>query len=531
MRAGTKHSVSRPRGIRALCLAAIVAAGASAGAAAQTVKLVSPSGGVDLSGRLVAFEDGVYTLETLFGTISVAAARVRCIGDPCPETGLDDSPGAIRIAGADRLAARAVPGLLEGFAASLGGVAAAQDIPGGTLWRGLTATDAPPLFAAELRDLSGADSLSDTLQGGYDLTVTAVPPLGVPLTEADAAAIDRLERDGAATTVALQGVLLVVHPRNRIDNLTPEEISALLTGRIDNWSRLGGADLPVRVVAQPGGGLVGAILRDRFLDGGALALDADAQVLADDAAVADEVAETPGAIGVVGLEGAGPAKPVGITVACGLTAEPGTFSAKTGEYPLHHRLVLLQTDDAGDPARALREYAASEAADATLRRLGLLDMSVVRHDQLAAARPVRAAIDISPDEGQVNLLRELYIDMLEWDRLSTTFRFDPDQPLALSAGSGPALERLGAYLRQLPAGTEIAFVGFTDGSGSFDERLRRAQFRADVVMSALAETVEPGALSRLRITGKGYADLKPVGCFADEHGRRLNRRVEVWVRR
>ncbi len=530
MSAGNNRSVSCAKVFRALLLAAAGTLVVAPATSAQTVTLVSPSGAVDLTGRLTSFQDDAYTLETMFGTVSIAADRVRCIGDACPRTQTERTNDTFTIVGADRLGARAASSLVEGYANSLGGVAAVQDIPGGTLWRGLTTTDEPPLFSAEVRDLSGASPLSSTLGG--DLAITAIPPVGLRTGNTDAEVIARLQDAGIATTIGLQGVQLIVHPRNRIDNLTPEEVSALLTGKIDNWSMLGGSNLRVRIVAQPQSGLIGAILRERFLAGGSLAIDNDSRILADDEAVADEVAETPGAIGFVGLEGAGQAKPVGITVACGLTPDPGAFSAMTGEYPLHHRLTLFGPDDTTEGhAGAFRRYAASAQAADTLHQLGLLDMAMLRHDQLAASVPVRAAIDISPDERQVNLLRELYIDMLEWDRLSATFRFDPDEPLALAPGSALELERLGNYLRRLPTGTDVAFVGFTNSTGTFDERLRRSQFRADIVLSALAEQVDAAALRRLRIQSKGFADLKPVGCFAEESGRSLNRRVEVWVRR
>jgi len=532
MPAGSKDANLRASPYRALLLATAGMVALATTASAQTVTLVSPSGGVELTGRLVSYQDDAYTLETMFGTISVSTDRVQCMGSACPKAEAAPTDGTITIVGVDRLGARAASGLVEGYASSLGGVAAAQDMSDGTLWRGLTTTDDPPLFSAEVRDLSRAGPLDAVMNERFDLAITAIPPVGRRTSNEDANVIGHLLDAGSATTIGVQGVQLIVHPRNRIDNLTPEEVSALLTGRIGNWSMLGGADMQVRVVAQPQGGLVGAILRERFLNGGTLTMDSDSRILADDEAVAAEVAETPGAIGFVGLEGDEPAKPVGITVACGLTPDPGAFSAKTGEYPLHHRLTLFGPDDStAGHAGAIRRYALSDKANDTIEQLGLIDMSVLRHDQLTAALPVRAAIDISPDERQVNLLRELYIDMLEWDRLSATFRFDPGEPLALAPGSNLELERLGAYLRRLPAGTDIAFVGFTNSTGTFDERLRRSQFRADVVLSALAEQVDAAALRHIRIQSKGFADLKPVGCFAEERGRSLNRRVEVWVKR
>ncbi|MHA3976081.1 phosphate ABC transporter substrate-binding/OmpA family protein [Halovulum sp. GXIMD14794] len=510
--------------VRRLALAAGLGCAVSA-APAQTVQLISPSGSASVSGTLTGVTDGVYQLNTLFGPVSIAADEVRCLGEACP-----GGQQATVVAAADPLALRMLPRLFEGLAFSLGGLAAAQEGGGPTRWLGLTSTESPPLFTAELMDLSVAGGLPALLEGGWDIAAVTVPPLGARHDGPTARALRRLEREAAPITVGIEGVVLVAHPDLPIESLTLEEATALFSGRIRSWSELGGPDLPVRLVAQPDRTPASQVLKARILTSGKL--PDTARTLADDDAVADLVAETPGAVGYVGLDGAGETRVLGLTGACGLVPEPGAFSAKTGEYPLHHRVTLLSGPGPlpADVA-ALRGFAGSSGVDTSVRDAGLIDMSVLRRDQNAAAPGIRAAIEISPDEAQVNLLRELYIDLLEWDRLSTTFRFDPEDPIVLAPATGPDLERLGAYLSRLPAGTDVAFAGFTDSEGGFDERLRLSEFRADVVYSALAEVVAPEVLSRLRIHMKGYADLKPVGCFADEDGRRLNRRVEIWVRR
>lgn len=53
-------------------------------ASAQEVNLSSKDGGVNLTGDLVEFKDGTYTLETRLGLINVEADLVNCVGDGCP---------------------------------------------------------------------------------------------------------------------------------------------------------------------------------------------------------------------------------------------------------------------------------------------------------------------------------------------------------------------------------------------------------------------------------------------------------------
>lgn len=54
-------------------------------------------------------------------------------------------------------------------------------------------------------------------------------------------------------TIALDGIALVIHPSNKIENITLEQIKGIFTGEIKNWSELGGADTEIVVVSRENG--------------------------------------------------------------------------------------------------------------------------------------------------------------------------------------------------------------------------------------------------------------------------------------
>ncbi|MEW5963897.1 MAG: substrate-binding domain-containing protein [Pseudomonadota bacterium] len=92
-------------------------------------------------------------------------------------------------------------------------------------------------------------------------------------------------------------VAFAVHPGNPVRRLPIETVKAILTGRIVNWSEVGGADLPIRVVAtQDGGGTVVAV-RSQLL-GGAPIGAADAIRLESAKHVVKAVQQEPGAFGI-----------------------------------------------------------------------------------------------------------------------------------------------------------------------------------------------------------------------------------------
>ncbi len=62
-------------------------------------------------------------------------------------------------------------------------------------------------------------------------------------------------------------IAFAVHPANPVRNVSLEKIALTLKGEITNWKQLGGADMPIRVIAtQDGGGTVVAV-RAKLLGG------------------------------------------------------------------------------------------------------------------------------------------------------------------------------------------------------------------------------------------------------------------------
>jgi phosphate transport system substrate-binding protein len=50
--------------------------------------------------------------------------------------------------------------------------------------------------------------------------------------------------------VALDGIAVIVHPNNKIDSLTMEQISDIFSGKIKNWNELGGENKPITLYGR-----------------------------------------------------------------------------------------------------------------------------------------------------------------------------------------------------------------------------------------------------------------------------------------
>lgn len=56
-----------------------------------------------------------------------------------------------------------------------------------------------------------------------------------------------------ATTIALDGIAVIVHPSNQVNEITLDDLKDVYLGKIDNWKELGGIDSPITVVCREAG--------------------------------------------------------------------------------------------------------------------------------------------------------------------------------------------------------------------------------------------------------------------------------------
>ena len=115
------------------------------------------------------------------------------------------------------------------------------------------------------------------------------------------------------------------------------------------------------------------------------------------------------------------------------------------------------------------------------------------------------------------------------ERLSLTFRFEGGT-MTLDAASSDSLVDLAQMLEAgLFKGQALVLAGFSDGSGSAKANLDLAQNRADAVLVALRRLV-PGLPEDQLPRVESFGQALPMACDETGAGRRLNRRVELWVR-
>lgn len=108
-------------------------------------------------------------------------------------------------------------------------------------------------------------------------------------------------------TVALDGIAVVVNPKNDLQALTAEQVTAIYKGDITNWKEVGGADKPiVAITRDTASGTRGAFedimkLKKKISGKKVSAISQRAQVANGNGALKTMVASNPYAIGYISL--------------------------------------------------------------------------------------------------------------------------------------------------------------------------------------------------------------------------------------
>lgn len=105
--------------------------------------------------------------------------------------------------------------------------------------------------------------------------------------------------------VALDGIALIVHPDNQIDNLTIKQVSDIFSGKITNWKQLGGPDMMITLYGRENSSGTYEFFKDHVLgkdeSGKQIDYATSTQVLQGTAALGEAVARDVKGIGYGGV--------------------------------------------------------------------------------------------------------------------------------------------------------------------------------------------------------------------------------------
>jgi phosphate transport system substrate-binding protein len=175
------------------------------------------------------------------------------------------------------------------------------------------------------------------------------------------------EADVSSVLIARDGLGIIVHRSNPLQQIGREQIIGIFSGKLKNWQQLGGPDLPITVVSKAEGRSTLEIFSAHF---GLPYRDLRAQVvIGDNQQGIQTVAGAPGAIGYVSIGAAEYESQQGAAVKL-LTFDghvPSTAQVAAGTYPITRELNLVFKPPVTPATQALLDAARSPEAAALIK--------------------------------------------------------------------------------------------------------------------------------------------------------------------
>lgn len=169
------------------------------------------------------------------------------------------------------------------------------------------------------------------------------------------------------TVLAYDGIAVIVHPDNPLSDMTIEQLAAVFTGEIQNWSEIGGADGEIVLIGRE----AGSGTRDGFEN---ITKTAGScryrQELTSTGDVITTVAANPHAIGYASLASLkGQVKAV-----CINGIAPNAQSLRDGSYAVQRPFILVTREKAeiSPAAQAFFDYIQSENAREIISGTGVV---------------------------------------------------------------------------------------------------------------------------------------------------------------
>jgi phosphate transport system substrate-binding protein len=414
------------------------------------------------------------------------------------------SESTLRLHGSNTLGAKLGPQLLAAFARSQGYVGV-ETVETAALEYRIDGRKASATFQGLVRAHGTNTGYQDLLTSEADIWMASRQ--ASPVEIAGAVALGDLAAPEQEHVVALDGLAIIVHPDNPVDQLDVSQVRDAFAGRLTNWAQMGGPNRPIRLYGRDD-------KSGTFDSFKSMVLSADATIAANtrrfesSSDLEAQVAADPEALGFVGFSYVQKSKPLAVFAKETTPLKPTPLSIATEDYLLARRLYFYTRPDAPSVVTEFLQFVQSDAGQAVVAGAGFVAQQIF----VADAEPMAG----NPDG---------YYDVVqETARLSINFRFRP-QSSSLDSRALRDVERLTQFMRR-PENRQkqLRLAGFALGDGRAKIRTSlMVNDRIDFLAQLLAIQGVPTHMSRAFVDGAAVAPLD------QSESRARNERVEVWL--
>lgn len=172
--------------------------------------------------------------------------------------------------------------------------------------------------------------------------------------------------------VCVVGDAIIANPGVGVDNITKPQLIGIFTGKVKNWSEIGGANVPVVVINRPAGSGTRVTFKKYALDG---AEDTAGKPLTQDSsgAVLRTVSDTKGSISYVGLTYINGSSSIKVLNLDGVA--PTVSNIENGKYPVWSYEHMYTKGPAQGVAKSYIDYIMSDEAKHIIEKMSYIPVS------------------------------------------------------------------------------------------------------------------------------------------------------------
>ena len=174
--------------------------------------------------------------------------------------------------------------------------------------------------------------------------------------------------DLVGTIIAYDGIAIVVHPSNPVENLTKQQLQDIYAGKITNWKELGGEDREIVVVTRAEGSGTHDTFMELIMNKGKIEETSSALQKPSNGAVKATVAGNENAIGYIGLGYIDSS--VKVMKIDGVT--PSSTTVKDGTYLLSRALYMYTKGTPSGVAKDFINFILSDEGQNIVEEVGFI---------------------------------------------------------------------------------------------------------------------------------------------------------------
>ncbi len=175
-------------------------------------------------------------------------------------------------------------------------------------------------------------------------------------------------------TIAVDALAVIIHPENKVEKLTREQLEKIFTGEITNWKDLGGDDAKIVVYSRENSSGTYEFFKEHVMSKKNYA--SSVLNMPATGAIVQSVSQTKGAIGYIGLAYMSPeVKAVHVSYDEGKTfVAPSIASAKDKSYPISRPLYYIYDVKKTEKVKSYIDYCLSAEGQKLVQDVGYIPL-------------------------------------------------------------------------------------------------------------------------------------------------------------